>query len=85
MNIFVEIVGWTGALLVLGAYLGVSSGRMTGDSAVFQGMNALGAALFVLNTWWHGAIPSMVLNIIWSGIGVAALWRIARHRRTSRS
>lgn len=84
MNIFVEIVGWTGALLVLGAYLGVSSGRMTGGSAVFQGMNALGAALFVLNTWWHGAIPSMVLNIIWSGIGVAALWRIACARRVSR-
>lgn len=84
MNIVVEIVGWTGALLVLGAYLGVSSGRMTGESAVFQGMNALGAALFVLNTWWHGAIPSMVLNIIWSGIGLLALWRIACLSQASR-
>lgn len=81
MNILVEIVGWTGALLVLGAYLGVSSGRLTGKSAAFQWLNALGAAFFVLNTWWHGAIPSMVLNIIWSGIGFVALWRIARRDR----
>ncbi|MBV2146927.1 hypothetical protein KRZ98_01290 [Sphingobium sp. AS12] len=81
MNILVEIVGWTGALLVLGAYLGVSSGRLTGESTAFQWLNALGAAFFVLNTWWHGAIPSMVLNIIWSGIGFVALWRIARRDR----
>lgn len=84
MNIFVEIVGWTGALLVLGAYLGVSSGRLTGESATFQWLNALGAAFFVLNTWWHGAIPSMVLNIIWSGIGFVALWRIVRRNRGAR-
>jgi hypothetical protein len=38
-------------------------------------MNAFGALFFVLNSWWHGAIPSMVLNIIWSGIGFVALWR----------
>lgn len=80
LALFVEVIGWTGALLVLAAYLGVSSGRLTGGSWAFQGMNALGAAFFVLNTWWHGAIPSMVLNIIWSGIGFVALWRIARRK-----
>lgn len=83
MALFVEIVGWAGAVLVLGAYLGVSSGRLSGGSPVFQGMNAVGAAFFVLNTWWHGAIPSMVLNIIWSGVGFAALTRIARRGRTA--
>jgi hypothetical protein len=83
MALLVEIVGWTGAVLVLGAYLGVSTGRLTGGSPTFQWMNAVGAAFFVLNTWWHGAMPSMVLNIIWSGIGFAALARIARHGRTA--
>lgn len=78
LTIFVEVAGWLGALLVLGAYILVSTGRLSGASAVFQWMNALGAAFFVLNTWWHGAIPSMVLNIIWSGIGFATLWRIRR-------
>ncbi|AEG48185.1 hypothetical protein Sphch_0488 [Sphingobium chlorophenolicum L-1] len=78
MPIFVELVGWLGAFLVLGAYILVSTGRLSGASPAFQWMNALGAAFFVFNTWWHGAIPSMVLNIIWSGIGFAALWRIRR-------
>ncbi|WP_022682252.1 CBU_0592 family membrane protein [Sphingobium bisphenolivorans] len=81
MTILIEILGWLGALLVLGAYILVTNGRLSGDSAAFQWMNALGAAFFVLNTWWHGAIPSMVLNIIWAAIGAVALWRIHRRAR----
>ena len=82
MAIIVEIVGWVGAVLVLGAYILVSIGRLSGGSALFQWMNALGAGFFVLNTWLHGAIPSMVLNIVWSAIGFAALWRIWRAKAT---
>lgn len=80
MDIVVEIVGWAGAVLVLGAYVLVSMGSLSGLSPSFQWMNALGATFFVLNTWWHGAIPSMVVNIIWSGIGFAALIRHYRRR-----
>jgi hypothetical protein len=57
---------------------------LSGGSATFQWLNAIGATLFVLNTWWHGAFPSMVLNIIWSVVGFITLWRIGR-RRLSRS
>lgn len=81
VTVFIEILGWAGALLILGAYIFVSLGRLSGSSATFQWMNVLGAGLFVVNTWWHGAIPSMVLNIIWSGIGVVALWRIRQGRK----
>jgi hypothetical protein len=78
LPLLIEIIGWVGAVLVLGAYVLVTAGRLSGSSPAFQWMNAIGAAFFVLNSWWHGAIPSMVLNIIWSGIGLAALWRLRR-------
>lgn len=81
-EILIEAAGWTGAVLVLGAYVLVTLGRLSGQSAIFQAMNLVGAAGFVVNTWWHGAIPSMVLNIVWTGIGFVALWRIARRRKT---
>jgi hypothetical protein len=70
-----------GAVLVLTAYVLMSLGRISGMSPAFQWMNALGAGFFVLNTWWHGAIPSMVLNIIWSAIGFSTLWKIRRAAR----
>jgi hypothetical protein len=80
MVLMVEIVGWAGAVLVLGAYILVSTGRLSGESALFQWMNAVGAAAFVINTAWHGAIPSMVLNIIWSMVGFLALFRMWRRK-----
>ena len=53
-------------------------GKTSGQSPVYQGMNMLGAAGFIVNGWWHGALPSAALNVIWLLIGVAALWRIKR-------
>lgn len=71
----VEGVGWTGALLILAAYALLSAGRTSGNSPLYQGMNVIGAAGFVVNGWWHGAMPSTVLNVIWMAIGVATLAR----------
>ena len=51
LPILIEIAGWVGALLILGAYLLVSSGHASGRSTLFQGMNTLGSGLFVINTW----------------------------------
>jgi len=77
----VEIAGWTGAFLILLAYLLLSLGRLTGRSALYQGMNVAGAAGFIVNGWWHGAIPSAALNVIWMLIGAVALSRILSRGR----
>ena len=82
-EIFVEIVGWAGAALILLAYLLLSAGKLTGHSIVYQAMNVVGAAGFIVNGWWHGAIPSAVLNVIWMLIGAVALWRILARRKVS--
>ena len=80
-----EILGWSGALLILLAYILLSMGRLTGQSAVYQWMNVVGAAGFIVNGWWHGALPSASLNVIWVMIGVLALWRIRVRKRSSTS
>jgi hypothetical protein len=48
-------------------------------------MNVLGAAGFIINGWWHRALPSAVLNILWLGIGVFASWRILKRKESSTS
>lgn len=78
----IEAAGWTGAVLILLAYLLLSMGKLTGQSALYQGMNVVGAAGFVVNGWWHGANPSASLNIVWALIGAFALWRILARRRS---
>lgn len=85
VELAVEIVGWAGATLILLAYLLLSAGRLTGQSLVYQGMNVVGAAGFVVNGWWHGALPSASLNVLWLLIGAIASWRIIRKRGSSTS
>ena len=85
IQIAVEMAGWTGAILILLAYLLLSAGKLTGQSLVYQGMNVIGAAGFVINGWWHGAIPSASLNVLWLLIGAIASWRILKRRGSSTS
>ena len=84
VEIAVEVAGWTGAALILLAYLLLSAGRLTGQSLLYQAMNVVGAAGFIVNGWWHGAIPSAALNVLWLMIGAFASVRILRRRGRER-
>ena len=85
VEIAVEVVGWGGAVLILLAYLLLSAGRLTGQSLLYQGMNVVGAAGFVVNGWWHGALPSAALNVLLLLIGAVASWQILKKRGSSTS
>ncbi len=81
MTIAIEFIGWAAALIILVSYLLVSMGALSGTSAAFQWMNVVGAAGFIVNSGWHGALPSAVLNIAWAAIGIVTLWRVSRAGR----
>ena len=85
IEIAIEIVGWLAALLILAAYALLTAGKLQAQSRSYQWMNVLGAAGFIVNSGWNGAIPSAALNVVWAGIGLAALWRIARRKGSSTS
>lgn len=85
VEIAVEVAGWTGALLILAAYALLTAGKLTGKSLAYQVMNVAGAAGFIVNSWWHGAIPSTALNIVWLLIGAFASWRILTTQGSSTS
>jgi len=77
-RVLIEVAGWAGAGLILVAYLLLSSGKVTGQSRLYQWMNVVGAACFIVNSGWNGAIPSAALNVVWLLIGGVTLWRIAQ-------
>jgi hypothetical protein len=84
-QIAVEVVGWAGAVLILAAYALLSAGKLTGRSLLYQAMNVFGAAGFAINGWWHRAVPSAALNVVWLLIGAIASWRILKARGSSTS
>ena len=75
-RVLIEVTGWSGAALILAAYLLLSSGRLTGQSRLYQWMNVIGAVCFIVNSGYNGAIPSATLNVAWAAIGLHTLWRV---------
>lgn len=84
-EIIATAFGWIGALSAVAAYGAVTMKRITADSATFQGLNLMGAALLCVSAYSHGAWPSAIVNVIWVGIGFFALRAIRRARHADPS
>lgn len=82
-TLLIDIVGWIGAGLILLAYGLLTAGKLEARSVAYQAMNVVGALGFIANGWYHGAMPSAVLNIIWAAIGLVALWKIRQNPGSS--
>ena len=65
MNIFIEIIGWTGTVMLVLAYLLLTLGKLQSRSWAYQIMNAAGAAAIVVTSFYYGALPGATLNAIW--------------------
>ncbi len=81
MALVLDIMGWAGMVLVLGAYALLSAKKITSDTLAYHGMNMAGALLLAVYTYSKDAIPSALLNIIWCGIGTYALYGLYTSRR----
>ncbi len=81
-TLLIEIIGWLAAALILASYVLLSLGRLEPRGIVYQGMNVVGAAGFVLNSGYNGALPSAGLNVVWAAMGLFTLWSVWRARRT---
>jgi len=78
VKITIEIIGWTAAAMMLSAYMLLTSGRLSSSSGVYQWLNVLSGAGFIVNSGWNGAYPSAFLNLIWMAIGLYGLFRGTR-------
>jgi hypothetical protein len=83
MKFAIEVIGWAGAALILGAYALLSTGKLRADTVVYHLMNIFGAAGFVVNSGWNGALPSAAMNLVWIGIGFYAVSRLRRGKPES--
>lgn len=71
----VNIIGWLGSAAVILAYVFVSTNRLRGDAVVYQLLNLVGGIFLAINTFYLGAYPSTIVNVMWIGIAVFALTR----------
>ncbi len=73
MNILIETLGWIASVLIVGSYALNITGRLHAESKYYVWANIVGGLFFVINTYFHGAYPSMVVNIIWVIIAIVMI------------
>jgi len=76
--IALDVLGWIGALLLLGAYGLVSFRKLAPDSFAYQAMNIVASVLLLANTLYYGAYPSSFVNAVWTVIAVAAIASVVK-------
>jgi hypothetical protein len=81
LQTFVSVAGWTAAVLILAAYGLLSFGKIQARSWIYQVMNIVGAAGFIINCAYNNAWPSVALNVVWMVIAFYALRRNYRATR----
>jgi hypothetical protein len=81
--ILINVVGWIGMALLIGAYALVTAGKLHGPGLTFQLMNLFGGGFLMVNSAYYGAWPSAALNLVWVGIGLVGLTRARLKAMTS--
>jgi hypothetical protein len=79
MEFWIDILGWIGALLILLAYALISFKKIEGNSLGYQLLNIFGSVFLLVNTYYWGAIPSTLVNLIWTIIAVFAIFSIYKN------
>ena len=79
MSLVFDAVGWFGAILVLVAYILVSTSRIQATAVNYQLLNIVGSLTLLSNSVFYGAWPGGFVNIIWAGIGVVMIVGNSRH------
>lgn len=83
VHVVVELIGWSGAVLIVAAYAQAARGRWPATGRRSALINVVAGVCLVINGAYHGAFPSVGLNSVWAVIGAVALVRSVgqRHRR----
>ena len=77
-EIFVETIGWIASILIVGAFALNSFGKISAISKWYQLANLVGGIFFIVNTVYHKAYPSAVVNVVWVIIAVSALVKLKK-------
>ncbi|MEK7566732.1 MAG: hypothetical protein AAB527_01180 [Patescibacteria group bacterium] len=73
---FIEILGWLGTILIVGAYFLVSSKKLDSQGVFYQSTNLLGAIFVGINVFYKSAWPALGLQVVW---GLISIWAILNY------
>jgi hypothetical protein len=80
VSTFITVLGSVGAAILLFGYGMVAASKMSGSGLWYQLVNIIGGATLMINSAYHSAWPSAILNVIWTAVGAVAITRLIASR-----
>ena len=80
-----DVVGFSGTLMILGAFAAQQMGKLRGDSPPYQLLNLFGAAGVLISLLGTFNISVFVLESAWVLVSAYGLWRGMRRSSTTNS
>lgn len=77
----IEILGWSGALLLLLAYGLLSVGKLRSQDVRYQSMNIIAGVFLIVNAVSNGVWPFVALNAVWALVGIFTVIRITTQEK----
>ena len=77
-------LGWVGTVGTFGAYVLLSRGRWHSTSLRYAALNGVAGLLGAIGSSLYGAWPSVVSNLLWSGVAAHSILSTYRERRGAR-
>mgnify|MGYP000627673429 FL=1 len=74
----IEIMGWIASVLIVGSYALNITGKLEATNKWYVWANIIGGFLFIINTYFHQAYPSMFVNIVWVIIAFVMIFKTKR-------
>jgi len=77
-QLLIDAIGWVGSVEVILAYGLISYHKVTAKSLMYQLLNLSGGFFLIINTYYYGAYPSAIVNVVWLIIASGAIWKMIK-------
>lgn len=81
MELLIDIIGWTGSVMVIAAYGLNSYQKLDSKALAFLLLNLVGGIFLIVYSYYYSAFANTFINVVWVVIAVPALiayWRRGR-------
>ncbi len=75
LYVLADPIGMIGVILILIAYLLLSTGRWMSNTMIYQLLNFIGAWLILYSLFFHWNLSSFVIEIAWVLISMIGIYR----------
>jgi hypothetical protein len=76
MKLLIDVIGWSGSVMVITAYGLNSYQKIKSDSLLFLFLNLIGGIFLIIYSVYYTAYANTFINVVWVIIAIPALIKL---------